>query len=294
MNELKFKVDESKCIHCGLCVKDCIAKVYELDENKVPKATGEKRCIGCQHCLAVCPVGAISVFDKNPDECDKVFAQNPDMILNLIQSRRSYRFYKNENVEAEKLQKLKDMLSYSPTGCNVHSLHFSFIDDVEVMNEFRNHVNKKVIDALTKSPIKSVGEKFDIYKKLLLKGEDVIFRGAPNMVVVSNPVNAPCANEDPIIALSYFELYAQSMGIGTCWCGLAQSCLMFFPELSKYLQIPDGYQPGYVMLFGPKDINYTRVIQPEKSPVVSAQKIGFSEKMSFLEKTKRYFWNFIR
>ena len=192
------------------------------------------------------------------------------------------------------MDKLKDMLTWVPTGCNFHGLNFHFIDDIEVMNEFRTHVNNKVISALTKKHIKPVVEKFSHYGKLLINGEDVIFRGAPHMIVVSNSVKAPCANEDPIIALSYFELYAQSMGIATCWCGLAQSCLMFFPELSKYLQIPDGYQPGYVMLFGPKDINYTRVIQPEKSPVVSAKKVGFEEKMSFLEKTKRYFWNFIR
>ena len=32
-----FKVDEEKCIHCGLCVKDCSAKALEFDENKIPK-----------------------------------------------------------------------------------------------------------------------------------------------------------------------------------------------------------------------------------------------------------------
>lgn len=294
MRELNFKVDENKCIHCGLCVKDCIANVFEFNENKVPIASGAKRCIGCQHCLSVCPVGAISVFDKNPDESEKIYSQNPEMILNLIKSRRSYRQYKNENVDSEKLQKLKDMLKWVPTGCNYHKLHFSFIDDVEVMNEFRNHVNTKLINALTKAPIKAVTEKFSMYTNALLKGEDVIFRGAPNMIVVSNPVTAPCAKEDTIIALSYFELYAQSMGIGTCWCGFGQMCLMLFPELCDYLQIPKGYQPGYVMLFGPKNINYSRTTQPLENEIFSAKKGKFDEKMPFIDKIKRYFWNFIR
>ncbi len=293
MTNLNFKVDEQKCIHCGLCVKDCLSKVIDLNENKIPYVVGEDRCIKCQHCFSICPVGAISVFDKNPDNSSQIFSQNPDMILNLIKSRRSNRQYKNENVTAEKLDKLKDMLKYAPTGCNYHQLYFSFIDDVEVMNEFREHVNNKLINALTKTPIKAITDKFSIYTKLLINGEDIIFRGAPHLIVASNSIKAPSVKEDAIIALSYFELYAQSLGLGTCWCGYAQICLNFFPELCEYLKIPDGYQPEYVMLFGEKSANYARTSQPEEVKIVSAEKDGF-KKLSAGQTLKRYFWNIIR
>lgn len=293
MQNTNFKVDVEKCIHCGLCAKDCIAKIIELDENKIPQMTKPERCLGCQHCLAICPVGAISVCGKNPDDSDKIYTQNSDMILNLIKSRRSDRNYKQENVDKEKMDKLKDMLSWVPTGCNFHGMNFHFIDDIEVMNEFREHVNTKLINALTQKPIKSVAENFSHYTKALINGEDIIFRGAPHMLVVSNSVKAPCSKEDAIIALSYFELYAQSMGLGTCWCGLAQTCMMLFPELSEYLEIKDGYQSSYVMLFGAKDVNYSRTTQNEKSPVISAKKQGF-DKLSAGKTIKRYFWNFLR
>ncbi len=293
MQNTNFKVDVEKCIHCGLCAKDCIAKIIELDENKVPQMTKPERCLGCQHCLAICPVGAISVCGKNPDDSDKIYTQNSDMILNLIKSRRSDRNYKQENVDKEKMDKLKDMLSWVPTGCNFHGMNFHFIDDIEVMNEFREHVNTKLINALTQKPIKAVAENFSHYTKALINGEDIIFRGAPHMLVVSNSVKAPCSKEDAIIALSYFELYAQSMGLGTCWCGLAQTCMMLFPELSEYLEIKDGYQSSYVMLFGAKDVNYSRTTQNEKSPVISAKKQGF-DKLSAGKTIKRYFWNFLR
>ncbi|MCD7879456.1 MAG: nitroreductase family protein, partial [Candidatus Gastranaerophilales bacterium] len=263
MAEINFKVDENKCIHCGLCAKECIANVLEYNENKIPQAVKPESCIKCQHCFAACPVGAISIFDKNPENSEQVYSQNPEMVLNLIKSRRSVRAYKNQNLEQDKLLKLKEMLKWIPTGCNYHKLQFSFIDDVEVMNEFRNHLNEKLINALTKKPVKAITEKFSMYTNALLRGDDVIFRGAPHLVTVSNSVKAPCAKEDSIIALSYFELYAQSLGIGTCWCGFAHMCLMMFPELCEYLEIPEGYQPGYVMLFGPKNINYSRTSQPE-------------------------------
>lgn len=293
MKKISFKVDEQKCVHCGLCVQECIVNVLEFDKNGFPNAVREKNCIGCQHCLSACPVGAISIFDKNPDDSGKVFAQNPDMILNLIQTRRSVRKYKQENVSPEIIQKLKDMLKWVPTGCNYHRLHFSFIDDINVMNKFRNHVNEKIIHALTKTPIKAVADKFAAYTQAFIDGEDVIFRGAPHMLVVSNSVKAPCLPEDPIIALSYFELYAQSLGLGTCWCGYGQMCMKLFPELSEFLDIPDGYKSGYVMLFGPKDINYPRATQPFDYLITSAKDRDFAE-LSIKDKAKRYFWNFFR
>lgn len=293
MKNLNFKVDENKCIHCGLCIKDCITYVLEKNSNNIPEAKNPNRCIGCQHCMTICPVGAISVFDKNPADSDNIYNQNPDMILNLIKSRRSDRQYKNENIEQDKLQKLKDMLPYIPTGCNYHKLHFSFIDNVEVMDEFRNYTNKKIINALTKKPIKAVVEKFAFYTDMFLKGEDIIFRGAPHLVVVSNSIKAPCAKEDAVIALSYFEMYAQSLGIGTCWCGYAHMILKLFPELCEYLNIPEGYIPEYVMLFGQKSVNHQRASQPQQVDIVSAKK-GNIEKLGAFKTIKRYFWNFIR
>lgn len=296
MCEKNLVIDSEKCVSCGLCVRDCSAKSLELNENKIPQFSqgGEERCFKCQHCLAICPTGAISILGKNPENSQPVKnSVNPDDLLNLIQSRRSFRNYKSESLDKERMDKLKNMLHWVPTGCNDHRLHFSFIDDVKVMNEFRNKVNKKLIHILTKTPIKAVTEKFSRYKDALLNGEDILFRGAPHMIVVSSPVDAPCANVDPMIALSYFELYAQSLGVGTVWCGLGHICLQVFPELSEQLEIPEKYKASYVMLFGPANINYKRTTQPEPYEIVSV-KGEFSGKMNIVAKLKRFFWNLFR
>lgn len=288
---MEFHVNE-KCIHCGKCIKDCMAKALEFDENKVP-VLNEERCIKCQHCLAVCPVGALSIFGKNPEDsatCDNL--PNDYEMLNLIKNRRSIRHYKNENIDPEKMQKLKDILNWTPTGVNNHGLHFAFIDDVEVMNDFRDLTNGKLLRVLTNPALKNLAGKFDRYKNAFLKGEDIIFRGAPHMLVVSAPVDAPCCDIDPVIALSYFELYAKSLNIGTCWCGIAYSVIKMFPDLCEYLEIPQNYKVGYAMLFGNPDVDYPRAVQPEECKFVSVKK---SEKSStILQKTKRYFWNWIR
>jgi hypothetical protein len=48
------------------------------------------------------------------------------------------------------VEKLKDMLNYVPTGKNNHALHFSFIEDIDVMHEFRAKVNSAIINFLNK------------------------------------------------------------------------------------------------------------------------------------------------
>lgn len=289
-------INNEKCIHCGMCINDCTAGCLEFDANSIPTFTenGAERCIKCQHCLSICPTGALSVLDKKPENSFPVMDKfNSDELLNLIRSRRSVRHYKQENVSTEDIAKLKNILNWVPTGCNFHKLHFSFIDDIEVMNEFRDYVNSKLVKILTKTPVKGILNKFSKYKDAFLNGEDVIFRGAPHMVVVSVPVNAPCANVDPIIALSYLDLYANSLGIGTLWCGFAEICLQFFPELCEYLEIPKGYKASYVMLFGMPNVKYHRTTQPENFEFVSVTKKGVKP-LTASQKLKRYFWNFIR
>lgn len=295
MAEKNFCLDKDKCVHCGLCVKDCIAYALEFDENKVPKFAqgGENRCIECQHCLAVCPVGAVSIKNKNPDESEPVWDQNPDAVLNLIKSRRSIRHYKSENLDSETMQKLKNMLNWTPTGCNFHKMHFAFVEDSAVMEKIRNYTCSKLIKILSQKFFSKIKNKFSHYKDALIRGEDVIFRGAPHMVVFSTPVNAPCVNIDPMIALSYFELYAASLGVGTCWCGFAQICMQMFPELALQMKIPEGYKISYVMLFGKPDVRYTRTTQPDDFEFSTIEEFS-PKKVSFTTKLKHYFINFVR
>ena len=135
--------------------------------------------------------------------------------------------------------------------------------------------------------------KFIRFKKAFESNEDVIYRQAPHMIIVSSDIKAPCANIDPIIALSYIELYAQSLGIGTCWCGFAHTCFKLMPKLSKMAQIPDGYKPVYAMLLGNPAKKYARNTIPQKFSISEVKEVKNSE-FNLLQKTKRFLLNFIR
>lgn len=285
-----ISVDKDKCTHCGLCISDCTTGCIDFDSENFPKTVDEKRCISCQHCLAICPTGALSFGDKHPNDSQAVEYSD---ILGLIKSRRSVRQYGEDEIAPEIMDKLKQMLPYVPTGCNNHSLHFSIVEKKSAMDEIRKKVNDLLIKTMSYKALSPIMNKFSRYKDAFLKGEDVIFRGAPHMIVASSPLSAPCANVDPIIALSYFELYAQHLGLGTCWCGFAQACLKIFPELCEMLEIPSGYKPVYVMLFGNPKVKYQRTVQPEPYKISEIKEIHKKDSCIFC-KIKRFVTNFLR
>lgn len=290
----KIEIDKEKCIKCGACINDCITYSIEKDSEGFAQIStqGESCCISCQHCFAICPVGAITINGKKPEDASPVNLNNPENILNLIKSRRSTRLFNEDEISQENFDKLKNMLPYIPTGCNYNGLHFSIIKSKSAMNEIRNYVNQKVLKLVSNKFTAKYAGKFAKFKTAFENGEDIIFRNAPHMIVVSSHIKAPCANIDPIIALSYIELYANSLGLGTCWCGFAQACFKLLPKLSNMIDIPNGYKPVYVMLLGNPAVKYQRTTLPEEFQIVEINGIK-DIKLSWLQKLQRIFFNFI-
>ena len=96
MIQRTITVEKEKCIHCGLCIRDCVAACLDFDEEKIPRylPEGEQRCLACQHCMLVCPKGALSFGGLQPEQCGTVSYGNHEELLKLIKSRRSTRAYK--------------------------------------------------------------------------------------------------------------------------------------------------------------------------------------------------------
>ncbi|WP_457548450.1 4Fe-4S binding protein [Archaeoglobus sp.] len=53
--------DDSKCIHCGLCISICPMEVFRFDENwRV--VLDSKKCIHCGFCVRVCVTNALTLY----------------------------------------------------------------------------------------------------------------------------------------------------------------------------------------------------------------------------------------
>lgn len=56
------KIDETKCVKCGICIKACAVDVIHIDkETGAPYIAYAEDCMLCEMCVWHCPVKAITV-----------------------------------------------------------------------------------------------------------------------------------------------------------------------------------------------------------------------------------------
>jgi ferredoxin len=270
---LNFLVQNERCNRCGVCVSDCPARIIEADGEGIPFVSSEKEedCLECQHCLAICPTGAISVFGLSPDESLPVSGDvwpRVEQMTHLLRGRRSVRHYRDENVDGGLIDRLLATVANSPTGVNFRSLTFTVIDDKGRLDKFRRELMGSLVKA---SAEHRIPERFAYLERTISAytehGADVIFRGAPHALIVSASPQAPCATEDVAIALAYFELLAQTAGLGTVWCGLLKLALETVPEMKPAVGLVAG-QHYYTMLFGYPAVHYARTVQRESGTTI--------------------------
>lgn len=232
-----------------------------------PAMGKEEDCIRCQHCMAICPVGAVSIFGLDPKNSSRVPGNLPELddLTTLVRGRRSCRNYQDRNVDHELIEDLVTTAWHAPTGCNTQQVLFTVIDKKDKLREFFEWIMAELIKVKDLPKFKdtpSLGFIQYVTREWTAKGADELFRGAPHLLVASVSDQAACGREDSIIALSYFELLANSAGLGTVWDGIAYYAMtVFVPEAKKYLGIPDNHTIGYAMVFGHPAVYYQRTAQ---------------------------------
>jgi nitroreductase/NAD-dependent dihydropyrimidine dehydrogenase PreA subunit len=270
---LKFEVRQEKCTRCGLCAKDCPVNIIDL-KTGYPRIEAGKvnTCIRCQHCLAICPTAAVSILGKSPEQSLSIKGNFPDprQMEILIKGRRSVRQYQNENLDPELIKRALDVAWQAPTGVNMRQVQFSLIDDKSNLAIFRDEAYRGLEELIACGQLPEDKAFFAGFVRTWReKGVDVLFRGAPHLVVATAPRSVPSPFPDCMIALSYFELYAQSLGIGTVWNGLVKWTIDdLVPELRTRLNIPEDHLVGYTMAFGKPAVQYQRTIDKGSAKMI--------------------------
>lgn len=265
-NENQFHVDPAKCIRCGECVNECPVNILVIGDTVPFVADGRSGdCIGCQHCLAVCPEGAVSVLGLKPEDSYQLDGTEMPSYLQLdrlLRGRRSVRRYLDEDVDSTVIGKLLQTAYHAPSGRNDRRLSFSVIDRRQVMNRFREQAYDGLSELVKNNELPAGYEFFvDIVNGWTMYQVDVLFRWAPHLVVATAPIDSPSAEVDTIIALGHFEIAAQGLGLGTLWNGLAKMSISLLPELKIPLKVPDQTLIGFTMSFGKPEVSYARSVQ---------------------------------
>ncbi|HSV72307.1 MAG TPA: nitroreductase family protein [Chthonomonadales bacterium] len=259
-------VDDPKCTRCDECVLDCPVRIIERAGEGVPfiRPENEADCMHCQHCLAICPTGALSIAGRRPEDSlplEDGALPTLDQAIRWVRGRRSVRRYERANVDRALLDRMLAALANAPTGVNARALTFRVIDDVQTMDRVRNTVLGEIEAADEAGRLPEQGAYLRRIAMLYAtERRDILFRTAPHALIVSAPPDAPCPREDVALALAYFELMAQSAGLGTVWWGLLSLALEALPHLKPMLGLPPEHL-YYGMLFGPPAVRYHRTVQ---------------------------------
>lgn len=65
-----IKIDEEKCIGCGICVDSCHEGAIQMIDGKA-KLVSDTYCDGLGNCLGTCPVDAITIIQREAAEYDE-------------------------------------------------------------------------------------------------------------------------------------------------------------------------------------------------------------------------------
>ena len=261
-----FKVDAGKCTGCGECAADCVAEVLEM-RDRLPAIVPDHAdwCIGCQHCLAVCPTGAVSILGLDPADSPSLegFALDAASFDLLIRGRRSCRRFSEQPVDPALIDRLLFLAAHAPTGVNNLGRRFTVIKDGKTLGKFREKSARLLVEMNKRGDIpEEEGWLADCAKSWAGGGRDEIFRGAPHMLLVSTAKDSPCPEQDCLIAMSYFDLLANAHGVGTVWAGMPTSVIkLAATELRKDLGIPEDHEYFYCLLFGMPAVAYRRAAQ---------------------------------
>lgn len=273
MNKANFVVDTEKCIGCRKCVKVCPGAVLYVNQTKKVEILdfeefGWNGCWKCEHCLAVCPRGAISIFGHKPEnslpgvDCEIAAS----MMDSLIANRHSCRRYKNKNVDAAIIDDMLALLADAPNGGNKQQVEFTLIDDKEQMNRFRRLAYSQMEELATEGIYPKGFDKQsynDMKRWEKTVRPDMLFCGAPHILIPHAPLGKGESVQDVIIAGTYFELLCASRGLGCVMLTFPIDALEQMPDIKVLLKIPDNHYVGMIIGFGYPEIRYVRGAQRE-------------------------------
>jgi nitroreductase/NAD-dependent dihydropyrimidine dehydrogenase PreA subunit len=258
-------VDVEKCNQDGLCVKACPSKVIGLnspDGLPAPTPEFEAYCLACGHCVAVCPTSAIRMNWLGPEQCrplDKQLAVTQAQAKQFLLSRRSIRNFENKPVERDKLEKLLEIACFAPSAKNNQPWHWTVVVEPDHVRQLAGLVIDWMHAVIEQYPEQAESRGLPRVVAAWNAGEERVCRGAPHVIVVHGDKDYAFGAEDGALALSYLELFAPTLGLGSCWAGYFYSAVNAFPPLFEALALPADHRAYGAVMVGYPQLRYQRL-----------------------------------
>ncbi len=268
-----IQIDCSRCIGCKTCIKDCFPGALTLLEN-VATLSSPDSCIGCGHCIAVCPRDAVSDDSLQMDDIMAV-KQNPvnsDNMLALMRARRSCRHYKKDTVPEPVWRLLIEASRACPTAKNLQGTRYIVVTkQIPKLLDCALSTLRKLGEAqlsAAKDPNEIRRAKnFIRWNKLHREDKDFdpLFFHAPMLLLFVATAETAC---DAASGAAYAELMAASLGLGCLYSGYFTACIANSPELKSILNLSEAEQAIRCLVVGYPDITF-RKTAPRKTPQIT-------------------------
>jgi nitroreductase len=249
--------------------------LIQLPEGGFPEMRPgmEGACIECGHCVAVCPYGALSHqkirIESSPEILDelKISMRQAEQFL---RSRRSIRVYQQKPVDRGSIKKLIEVARCAPTAGNSQTIEWLVLTEAAGIRKIAE-LTVDWVRQIAKDPKVAAASPYLVMMLAAWDaGFDTVLRNAPAIVVASAPAEAVNGLGDVTLALSYLDLMAPAMGLGTCWAGLLHGAMVNVPSIREAVGIPANHPHHYAIMLGYPEAKYYRAPERRAPKIVFA------------------------
>jgi len=271
-------INLERCTRCLKCVKDCPASAITIETGEIADT-----CIHCGHCVAICPEMAV-----RPDFGD-VFLIQPHTVTskdfrNLTSGIRSCRSYLQKDVPDAVLLQLVDNMKHYPSASNNRPLQITIVrskEKVKLLNDLTaetlirmfSFICSPWISPFVRLFVPSINiNKIKRYKTSFIEhkatNNSQICHHAPAVLLFHGEVSKTgMAEADANIWATYTSIFANTLGLGTCFNGFIVKAMGKKSKLNPQFKVPANHQVYASLLVGYPKVKY-RNEASRQSPIV--------------------------
>ncbi len=288
-----IQIDHARCNLCGRCVTVCKGGPLYIEDGTV--GIDQSRffgCLGCGHCMAVCPKDAVTVEGRGISRTDLIDVPETgvrstfDELLSLMVSRRSIREFQEMEIPRPKIDAIIQAASAAPMGIPPSDVELLVLNGRQKVREFSGDMitdmrrSRFILSPLFLALMRPfIGRDAYAFMKDFTaplistiiekqsEGKDWLLYEAPLAILFHIRRGAEPA--DTLIAATYAMLAAESMGIGTCMIGSVGPYLSHGGgRIRKKYGIPAANRVGITMVLGYPKVRFARAIRRRFSRVL--------------------------
>ncbi|MBN1288445.1 MAG: nitroreductase family protein [Actinobacteria bacterium] len=273
-------IDENKCDRCGLCTMVC---PYDLvGDGPRLKSVAGTLCVECGHCMAVCPKEAITLSGFEDIEVATLKGRSPidrASIKAMFKGRRSGRNFRNTPVSREDMKEIIEAASCAPSASNARPVKAYVCRDAETISKIRKRMHtlyNLMLKAMKIPGLSAILGRLEMFgmmsyalEDVLLSdsGRDMILYNAPALLAFSVPSLNPMGSGDAWLAAENAVIYADSIGVSSCFMGFFGILANLDPVMRKLLGIPRGESIKAGLVMGYPKVKYSREAPRRTMPI---------------------------